>query len=69
MFETKGSSGLAKQRLVYIVKLIGKPRREHPSVSSPVAPYEPPDSSANLCEAELKKSQALMRWQMLNHPV
>lgn len=69
MLETKGSLDLAKQRLIYIARLIGKPRNEHSSISSPVSPYEPINSRTNLCEAELKKSQALMRWQMLNRPV
>lgn len=68
MFETKDSVGLAKQRLTYIARLIGKLRNEHPSISSPVAPYEPTNSRANLREAELKKSHALMRWQMLTRP-
>lgn len=69
MFETKDRLGLAKQRLTCIVRLIGKPRNEHPRISSPVAPYASANSRANLCTAELRKSHALMRWQMLNRPV
>lgn len=69
MFETKVSLGSAKQKLFYIVKLIGKPGKEQPSVSSPAAPYEPGNLRVNLCEADSKKAQALFYWQVSDHPI
>jgi len=71
MLGIRGKLGSAKQKVLKVFRLISGLGKEDYSVTSPtpvitVAPDEPVNSLRNhSLEAELKKAEALMYWQML----
>ena len=64
MFETTGSVGIAKKKLITLVRLISGSKREHPSVYSHRTSYDPVEFHSEFEEAGAKKAQALLYWDI-----
>lgn len=64
MFETTGSVGIAKKKLITLVRLISGPKREYPSISSHDTSYDPAELRTEFAETESKEAQALLYWDI-----
>jgi hypothetical protein len=64
MFETTGSVGIAKKKLITLIRLISASKREHPNISSYRTSHDPVGFHSEFVEAEAKKAQALLYWDM-----
>jgi hypothetical protein len=64
MFETVGSVGIAKKKLITLIRLIGGSKREHASISSYRTSHDPVEFHSEFVEAEAKKAQALLYWDV-----
>ena len=64
MFETTGSVSIAKKKLITLVRLISGSKREYPSISSHATSYDPVELRTEFVQAESKKAQALLYWDI-----
>ncbi len=64
VFETTSSVGIAKKKLITLVRLIRGSKREYPSISSHDTSYDPVELRTEFMEAEAKKAQALLYWNI-----
>lgn len=64
VFETTGSAGVAKKKLITLIRLISGSKREHPNISSYRTFHDPVEFHSEFVEAAARKAQALLSWDV-----